>query len=92
MLGLEAVKSFLKIDFDDDDVLLTGLMSASEQYLKNATGKTFSEENELATLYKLVLINEWYSNRNLVEGERKRVSEKVRFTLQSVLNQLIYSE
>ncbi len=90
MLTLEEVKNYLKIDFDEDDVLLEGLIRASEQYLKNATGKTFEETNELAKLYRLVLINEWYSRREFIEAEKKGVSEKVRFTLQSIMSQLLY--
>lgn len=87
-MTLDEVKSFLKVDYEDDDALLTGLIKASEQYLKNATGKTFEETNELAKLYRLVLINEWYSRREFIEAEKKGVSEKVRFTLQSILLQL----
>lgn len=85
-MTLDEVKSFLKVDYEDDDALLTGLIKASEQYLKNATGKTFEETNELAKFYRLVLINEWHFNRSMME--KKDVSEKVRFTLQSILLQL----
>lgn len=90
IMDLDDAKAFLKVDYNDEDLTIESLIMASEMYLKNATGKEFTNKNQLAVLYCKVLINEWFSNRELMEG--KAVSEKVRFTLQSILLQLQYSE
>lgn len=90
IMDLDDAKAFLKVDYNDEDLTIESLIMASEMYLKNATGKEFTNKNQLAVLYCKVLINEWFSNRELMEG--KDVSEKVRFTLQSILLQLQYSE
>lgn len=88
ILTLQETKEFLKVDYDDEDMFLQGLIQASEQYLKNATGKTFDSTNELAKLYCKVLVNEWFKDRCLMQDQK--TSDKVRFTLQSILAQLTY--
>lgn len=87
---LKETKAFLKVDFDDEDILIGSLISASELYLKNATGKDFDNTNPLAVLYCKVLVYEWYKDKSLMA--ESKVSEKVKFTLQSILLQLQYSE
>ncbi|HCL51417.1 MAG TPA: phage gp6-like head-tail connector protein, partial [Clostridiaceae bacterium] len=42
---LEEAKDFLKVDYGDEDIFIQDLINASEQYLKNATGKTFDSTN-----------------------------------------------
>lgn len=88
ILTLEEAKRFLKVDYDDEDEYIGELINASEQYLKNATGKEFDSNNSLAKLYCKVLINEWFKDRGLIQDSK--TSDKVRFTLQSILRQLEY--
>lgn len=88
ILTLKETKDFLKIDYEDEDEYIKELINASEQYLKNATGKEFDSNNSLAKLYCKVLISDWYDNREYVE--ENKVSKRVRFTMQSILNQLLY--
>lgn len=90
ILNLDDAKRFLQVDYDEEDTIIESLIVACELYLKNATDKNFTSKNELAVLYCKVLINEWYNNRELMG--QKTVSEKVRFTLQSILFQLQYCE
>lgn len=86
ILDLKKTKEFLRVEFEEEDVFIETLIEASEIYLKNATGKDFNSENNLAVLYCSILVNDWYSNRELViQGS---VSNKVRFSLQSILLQL----
>ncbi|WP_300924838.1 head-tail connector protein [uncultured Clostridium sp.] len=89
IIELKDAKEFLKVDYDDEDSIIEDLIIAAEIYLKSATGKDFTNENKLAVLYCKVLINEWYNNRELIY--KKSESDKVRFTLQSILLQLKYS-
>ena len=90
IIDIDEVKAFLKVDYDDEDLTIQSLITASEMYLKNASGKEFTSENKLAVLYCKVLINEWYNNRELMA--KQSVSDKIRFTLQSILLQLQYCE
>ncbi|AOY76914.1 head-tail connector protein [Clostridium formicaceticum] len=91
ILTLEEVKQFLKLDdFDDEDAFIYTLISVAEQYLKNATGKDFDKKNEMAKLFCKVLISDWYENRTYIhEG---KITERVRFTVQTILTQLQYCE
>lgn len=92
ILELQEVKDYLKIDYDDEDTLLNDLIIAAENYLYNATGKHYDSSNQLAKLYCRVLVNEWFKDRGLVMTTSKNMnaSEKIRYTLQSILLQLKY--
>lgn len=90
ILDMDETKEYLKVDFDDEDMLIENLIFASELYLKNSTGKTFGPDNPLAVLYCKVLVYEWYKDKSLME--EAKVSQKVKFTLQSIMLQLQYSE
>ncbi|MED5042397.1 head-tail connector protein [Geobacillus stearothermophilus] len=87
IVSLDEVKTWLRVDFTDDDALLTTLISAAEQYLKNATGITYDSTNHLAKLFCMTLIADWYENREMVG----RASDQVRPILQSILAQLTYA-
>lgn len=84
IITIEEAKEFLRIDGNEEDVLLQTLINAAEKSLYNATGNTFDSTNELAKLYCLVLVSDWFENRELTD----KTSEKVRFTTQSILAQL----
>lgn len=88
ILTLKETKEFLKVDYEDEDILIESLIEASEIYLKNATGIEFDNTNPLAKLYCRVLIYEWFRDKNLMKEEK--VSNQVKFTLQSILLQLQY--
>jgi len=67
MVTLEESKSYLRIDFEDDDVFIGKLIKASEQYIKNTVSDY--ESNELVDIVQLLLIQHWYYNRSLM-GKR----------------------
>lgn len=87
-MDLEEVKLWLRIDHDEEDGLIEMLIESAKNYFKNATGYELNGDPQ-AKLFCLVLITDWYENRDLVGH---RVSEKVRFTIQSMLTQLTYSK
>jgi len=88
IIELEELKTFARIEYDEDDVLLLPtLILVAEEGLKNATGIVFTSDNSLAKLYCLVVAKDLYDNRELTAD---KVSEKVRFTIQSILIQLKY--
>lgn len=87
IVSLDEVKTWLRVDFSDDDATISMLIAAAEEYLKNATGITYDSTNHLAKLFCMTLIADWYENRELVG----RASEQVRPILQSILAQLTYA-
>lgn len=85
ILSLDEAKTWLRVDKDDEDETIQMLIGAAESYLRNATGIEFDDQNQLAKLFCVVLVTDWYENRTLA-GEGP--SEKVRFTIQSMTAQL----
>lgn len=88
ILTLDETKKFLKVDFIDDDAYIQLLIDGSSEYLKNATDVTFDSTNSLAKLFCLAIVSDLYDNRQFTVD---KTSEKVRYTLQSILMQLGYS-
>lgn len=64
MITLEEAKSYLRIDFPDDDLFIGKLIKASERYIKNTVSDY--ESNELVDVAQLLLIEHWYYNRSLI--------------------------
>lgn len=87
ILTLEETKKWLRVDDDEDDIVVI-LIGAAETYLNNAVDAEFDDTNQLAKLYCLVLCADWYENRDLI-GQQP--SDKVRFTIQSIMTQLQYA-
>ena len=88
ILTLENAKKYLRVDYDEDDDFITTLILTAEEYLFNATGIRYTEKSNIAVLYCSILIYDWYNNREFVTA--KKVSDKVRFTLTSMMTQLKY--
>ena len=89
MLYLDKVKNYLKVDFNDDDVIIETYIIATEKFLKKLCEKNEFEEDkqELAEIYMLAVINELYNSRNLTVD---KAEQRVRTIMQSILNQLRY--
>lgn len=90
ILSVGEVKNYLRVDYDEDDILIQDLIESAEDYLYNATGKKFTEKNKLAKRYCLALVYDWYKDKgmNIRATKNTTVSEKVKYTLQSILLQL----
>jgi len=87
IVTLEEAKNWLRVDFSDDDALITTLINAAEEYLENTTGTAFDATNHLAKIFCMTLIAHWYENRELIG----KASNEVRPILQSILAQLTYA-
>lgn len=85
ILTLEETKTWLRVDGADEDAVIQTLTGAAEAYLHNAVEVQFDGTNQLAKLFCLVLCADWYENRDLIGAQP---SDKVRFTVQSILAQL----
>lgn len=86
-MTLEEIKDYLHIDadFDDDDDLLEMLLEAAKQFIKEATGKEFEEENKLYKLLILILISHYYEHREAVSDG---TLTEVPYTIKSLLTHL----
>ena len=89
ILTLEETKKYLKVDYDDEDEEIKDLIQAAEIYLKQATGKEFDSTNPLAIVYCKCLVYEWFRYKGVM-GD-KTVSDKTKYTLQSIALQLKYT-
>jgi uncharacterized phage protein (predicted DNA packaging) len=95
IITFNEAKSFLRIDDTNEDILINSLILMSEEYLKNATGQSFNSTDQLAKLFCLVLVSDWFENRTMTSTSQSRnttsqPSEKIRHTIQSILLQLQY--
>lgn len=88
ILELQETKLWLRVDHNEEDAIIQTLINSAEEYLINATGREYDNTNNQAKLFCLVLVTDWYENREL---SGKKVSEKVRFTIQSMMAQLQYA-
>lgn len=92
-MELSVIKEYLKIDFDDDDRLLEMLLGAARRYIHDAVGYKPDETDERVKLLLLVLISDWYEHREYMEtSNTQKISQKVRYTVRSIILQLQYSE
>lgn len=89
-MNLATVKEYLKIDFDDDDRILEMLLGSARRYVLDAVGYQPDETDERVQLLLLVLVSDWYEHREYTSSQK--VSQKVRYTVRSIVLQLQYSE
>jgi uncharacterized phage protein (predicted DNA packaging) len=89
IIDTDEAKTWLRIDGNEEDALIGMLIGAAMEYLENATGRSVDTPpiSNQARLFCLVLITDWYENRELIGT---KPSEKVRYSLQSLLAQLTY--
>lgn len=66
---LEACKNFMRVDGDDDDALITGLMKAAKEYLDGAGIPEPAEATPLYTLAVHSLTLHYYDHRDAVGEE-----------------------
>lgn len=86
LVTVAEAKNWLRIDGNEDDALLQTLIDAAVRYIRNATGRDF-EGDELAKVLALVLVADWYENRELIG----KTSDQVRPMVRGILLQLGYS-
>lgn len=89
ILTLEETKKFLRIEPEDidEDIELALMIKNAEAYIENAVGKIDLDNEKMvnqAKLVALVLVTDFYENRETTS----RVTEKARYTIQSMLLQL----
>ncbi len=83
-MELEYIKSFLKVDFDDDDEMIQLLSDVAYKYIEASTGKC-NYSDPRAKLLALVIITELYEKRSF---SVEKAGEKAQYTIRSIISQL----
>lgn len=66
-MNLKDVKLYLRVDYEEDDILITQLMESADIYIDSCVGEDYKEVDKmvkLSELAKLKLIKDWYDNRS----------------------------
>ncbi|HEQ3553585.1 head-tail connector protein [Bacillus subtilis] len=82
VVELKEMKEWLRVDGDEEDNLVSSLISAAVKHLEKSGVK--DTENELYKLAVKMLVDEWYQNRG-ASGEGKN---KLSYSVQSMILQL----
>lgn len=65
-MTLEEIKSYLRIDYEDDDEILVNLIEVSEEYIDSCVGTAYKSNEKaikLANLLQKKLITDMFENR-----------------------------
>lgn len=85
-LDLETVKQYLRVDHNDDDILLATFLSAAKGYIQNYLNQRFVDMEEIPaelTIPALALVSHFYEQRQIVTDGKSR---EVLYTFSSILN------
>ena len=91
IVTLEEAKSYLRVDFNDDDALITSLITTADEYLKAAINPTYDATSGRAKTLALIVVGDLYDNRELsekVSGNTRRLVQN--FALQLRLESGVY--
>ncbi len=87
-MDLDVIKTFLRVDGNDEDLLIDSLQIGAEIYLTNA-GITKDYTSDLYELAIKLLIIHWYDNR--MQFTIGRVG-KIEFALESIIYSIKYNQ
>ncbi|WP_078382338.1 head-tail connector protein [Sutcliffiella halmapala] len=82
---LNYVKGFIRVDFEEDDRLISSLILLAEEYIFNATGYKVVYKKELEKLAVSLLVSHFYENRGIVSD---RPVNKISQSIESILLQI----
>lgn len=83
-MELSYIKEFLKVDFDDDDNMITLLYETATKYIEGAVGSCDYSDPRVKLL-ALVIITELYEKRSYSVD---KAGEKAQYTIRSIIAQL----
>lgn len=87
-MDLETIKNYLKIDFDDDDVIINMLIATAKEYIINAIG-FFDESKSAHKLLLFAIVANLYESRNFLGTKN---NDKIAYTIKSLITQLQINE
>ncbi len=89
-MTLSEMKSYLKVDFDDDNDFITLLMDVAREYIIDAVGKC-DETIARVKLLMRVIVAELYEKRSLT-FDINSTNQKVQYVIRSIINQLSFGD
>ena len=88
-MTLAEMKSYLKVDYNDDDNDITLMMDVAREYIVDAIGEC-NEEIARVQLLMRVIVAELYEKRSMT-FDMNSTNEKVQYVIRSIINQLSFS-
>ena len=84
-MGIDEGKEYLRVDGNDEDKIISSMMTVAEDYIVSAIGG-YDSSNEKANMLFMALVQDMYDNRVLMvtEQQKKRMS----YTFASIILQL----
>lgn len=76
-LDINEVKNYLRVDHEDDDLLITTMIVSAKSYIQSYLNKKFSDFEEVPdefTIAALSLISHWYERRE-IQSEKTATAE-----------------
>ena len=89
-MTLAEMKSYLKVDFNDDDNFITLLMDVAREYIVDAIGEC-DETIARVQLLMRVIVGELYEKRSMT-FDMNSTNEKVQYVIRSIINQLSFGD
>ena len=89
-MTLAEMKSYLKVDFDDDDNFITLLMDVAREYITDAISEC-DETIARVQLLMRVIVGELYEKRSMT-FDMNSTNEKVQYVIRSIINQLSFGD
>lgn len=89
-MTLAEMKSYLKVDFNDDDNDITLMMNVAREYITDAIGEC-DETIARVQLLMRVIVGELYEKRSMT-FDMNSTNEKVQYVIRSIINQLSFGD
>lgn len=83
---LEDIKSYLRIDGDEEDSLLRTMIDAGKEFIRSAVGE-YDDTDSTAQVLLASVVQNMYDNRELMQSEQQ-VKKRIEYTFQSMILQL----
>ena len=83
--NLTNLKSFLRIDFNDDDAYITSLIDISKDYIKEQTGVKYTYKDSVYNQAVFLMVQHFYDNKTIMT--EKAVNE-IPYTLTSMIHHI----
>ena len=90
MMTLTEMKSYLKVDFNDDDNEITLMMNVAREYIIDAIGEC-DETIARVQLLMRVIVGELYEKRSMT-FDMNSTNQKVQYVIRSIINQLSFGD
>lgn len=92
-MDLNAVKTYCRIDIEDDDALVEQLMTAAQKLIDSTTGKTKYvdtdiKDNELYNLCVCQLVAHWYNNRGITRVSSTKELASIPYSVELIMRHI----